>query len=100
MDYKNWKVKKDKIVYAEYSEVIRWCNEHGYHIEDVDGYYQVVKNSPIPEPSLEERVQILEGQYGMNRWQREGILAEGSLYSDYTKAHAQEIEDLAEELRK
>lgn len=52
-----------------------------------------------PEPTLEEQVVSLEQTYGMTRWQRESILAEGSLYSDYTKAKAQEIEDLAKELR-
>ena len=53
----------------------------------------------IPEPTIEEQVASLEQTYGMTRWQREGILAEGSLYSEYTKAKAQEIEDLAKELR-
>ena len=53
----------------------------------------------IPEPTIEEQVSFLEQTYGMTRWQREGILAEGSLYSEYTKAKAQEIEDLAKELR-
>lgn len=53
----------------------------------------------IPEQTLEEQVSSLEQTYGMTRWQREGILAEGSLYSEYTKAKAQEIEDLAKELR-
>ena len=52
-----------------------------------------------PEPTTAEKVAELERSYGMTRWQREGILAEGSLYSDYTKAKAQEIEDLAEQLR-
>ena len=52
-----------------------------------------------PEPTLEEQVSSLEQTYGMTRWQREGILAEGSLYSEYTKSKAQEIEDLAKELR-
>ena len=46
-----------------------------------------------PEPTLEEQVSSLEQTYGMTRWQREGILAEGSLYSEYTKSKAQEIED-------
>ena len=53
----------------------------------------------IPEPTIEEQVSSLEQTYGMTRWQREGILAEGSLYSEYTKSKAQEIEDLAKELR-
>ena len=52
-----------------------------------------------PEPTIEEQVASLEQTYGMSRWQREDILAEGSLYSEYTKAKAQEIEDLAKELR-
>lgn len=52
-----------------------------------------------PEPTIEEQVSSLEQTYGMTRWQREGILAEGSLYSEHTKAKAQEIEDLAKELR-
>ena len=51
------------------------------------------------EPTIKEQVASLEQTYGMTRWQREGILAEGSLYSEYTKAKAQEIEDLAKELR-
>lgn len=49
---------------------------------------------------LEQQVNTLEQQYQMYRWQREMILAEGSSASDYAKAKAQEIEDLAEELRK
>ena len=53
----------------------------------------------IPTPTTAEQVASLEQTYGMTRWQREGILAEGSLYSEYTKAKAQEIEDLAKELR-
>ena len=52
-----------------------------------------------PEPTIEEQVALLEQEYSMSRWQREGILAEGSLYSEYTKAKAQEIESLASQLR-
>lgn len=102
MDYKNWKILKSELEekQEEYSEVADWCNHNGYHIEEQGEYYAVVINAPIPEPTLEERVEILEHQYNMYRWQREGILAEGSLYSDYAKAKAQEIEDLAEELRR
>ena len=49
---------------------------------------------------LMNRVDSLEKQYNMYRWQREMILDEASHVSDYTKEKAQEIEDLAEELRK
>lgn len=46
-----------------------------------------------------QKVVCLEQQYNMCRWQRELILAENSGASDYTKTKAQEIEDLAKELR-
>lgn len=53
-----------------------------------------------PEPTIQEQLEAKENEYQMNRWQREGILAQNSEYSDYTKNKAQELEDLAEELRK
>ena len=80
-------------------EAAVWCNANNAHIEAKDGQYVIVANAPAPEPTLEEQVASLEQTYGMTRWQREGILAEGSLYSEYTKSKAQEIEDLAKELR-
>ena len=80
-------------------EAAVWCNANNAHIERLDGKYTIVENAPAPEPTLEEQVASLEQTYGMTRWQREGILAEGSLYSEYTKSKAQEIEDLAKELR-
>lgn len=83
----------------EYASIAGWCNNNNAHIEDKGEYYEVVENAPLPEPTLQEQVQALENQYQMNRWQREGILAEGSLYSEYTKNKAQEIETLAEQLR-
>lgn len=46
-----------------------------------------------------QKVVCLEQQYNMCRWQREIILADNSGASDYTKTKAQEIEDLAKELR-
>lgn len=65
-----------------------------------DGAWYVKGYAPKkPEPTIKEQVLSLEQTYGMTRWQREGILAEGSLYSEYTKSKAQEIEDLAKELR-
>ena len=82
-----------------YTSAALWCNANNAHIEAKDGQYVIVANAPIPEPTIEEQVASLEQIYGMTRWQREGILAEGSLYSEYTKAKAQEIEDLAKELR-
>ena len=80
-------------------EAAVWCNANNAHIEKRDEQYIIVANTPATEPTLEEQVSFLEQTYGMTRWQREGILAEGSLYSKYTKAKAQEIEDLAKALR-
>ena len=82
-----------------YTKGAIWCNVNNAHIEAKDGQYIIVENAPAPEPTIKEQVSSLEQTYGMTRWQREGILAEGSLYSEYTKAKAQEIEDLAKELR-
>lgn len=82
-----------------YTKAAIWCNQNGAHIEKVDGKYIIVANPAPTEPTLEERVARLEAETGLTRIMREGILAEGSLYSDYAKAKAQEIEDLAEQLR-
>ncbi len=82
-----------------YTKAAIWCNQNGAHIEKKGEQYVIVANPAPKEPTLEEQVASLEQAYGMSRWQREGILAEGSLFSDYTKAKAQEIEDLAEQLR-
>ena len=83
-----------------YTKAAIECNKLGdRHIELIDGQYVIVAN-PVPaEPTLEERVAKLEAETGLTRIMREGILAEGSLYSDYAKAKAQEIEDLASKLR-
>lgn len=88
-----------KVTKQNFTQAALWCNTNGAHIEVQDGEYIIVANPAPKEPTLEEQVASLESKYQMTRWQREGILAEGSLYSDYTKAKAQEIENLAEELR-
>ena len=82
-----------------YTQGAIWCNANNAHIEKQGEQYVIVANALAPEQTLEEQVASLERTYGMTRWQREGILAEGSLYSEYTKSKAQEIEDLAKELR-
>ena len=84
-------------------EAAIWCNNNGYHIEEVtpqDGQrvFKIVKNE-IHVPTKQEILNQKEQEYGMNRWQREGILAEHSEYSDFAKSRAQELEDLAEEIR-
>lgn len=69
--------------------------EQGY-----DGQYYLKGFAPAkPEPTTQEKVNALEQKYNMCRWQREIILSENSGASDYTKQKAQEIEELAKELR-
>ena len=93
-----YKLSKAEKNTKKYTEMALWCNSNKAKVEDKGEYYEVVA-VVIPEPTIEEQVIRLEREYGMNRWQREGILAEGSLYSQYTKQKAQEIEDIAEQLR-
>ena len=53
----------------------------------------------IPEQTIEEQVAKLEAETGLTRVMREMVLAENSGASDYVKAKANEIEDLAKQLR-
>lgn len=53
-----------------------------------------------PAETLQEKLVRLEEEYQMPRYVREGILAEGSPYSDFTKTRAQELEDIAEQIRR
>ena len=52
-----------------------------------------------PEPTIEEQVIKMEAETGLTRVIREMVLAENSGSSDYVKAKANEIEDLAKQLR-
>ena len=80
-------------------EAAVWCNANNAHIEAKDGQYVIVANLPIPEPTLEEQVAKLEAETGLTRVMREMVLAENSGASEYVKAKANEIEDLAKQLR-
>ena len=82
-----------------YTQGAIWCNTNNAHIEKQDGQYIIVANAPIPEPTLEEQVAQMEAETGLTRVMREMVLAENSVASDYVKAKAQEIEDLAKQLR-
>lgn len=85
--------------YASFLGLTECCEEKELE-KAYNGEWYVKGYAPKkPEPTIEEQVAKLEQDYNMTRWQREGILAEGSLYSEYTKAKAQEIEDLASQLR-
>ena len=82
-----------------YTQGAIWCNANNAHIEVLDGVYTIVENAPAPEPTTEEKVWALENETGLNRAVRELVLAENSGASDYVKAKANEIEDLAKKLR-
>ena len=82
-----------------YTKGAIWCNANNAHIEAKDGQYIIVANAPIPEPTLEEQVAKMEAETGLTRVMREMVLAETSGASDYVKAKANEIEDLAKQLR-
>ena len=82
-----------------YTQGAIWCNSNNAHIEAKDGQYVIVANPPIPEPTLEEQVSQMEAETGLTRVMREMVLSENSGASDYVKAKAQEIEDMATELR-
>ena len=83
-----------------YTQGAIWCNANNAHIDKQDGQYVIVANATIPEPPLEEQVAKMEAETGLTRVMREMVLAENSGASDYVKAKAQEIEDLATSLRK
>lgn len=76
-----------------------WCNLNNAHIELVGDNFTIVENAPAPEPTTEEKVQVLEAETGLTRAVRELVLADGSGASDYVRAKAQEIEALANPLR-
>lgn len=52
-----------------------------------------------PEPTLQEQLIEIERNTGYTRAIRELILAEGSGASEYVKNKAQEIENIAEQIR-
>lgn len=84
---------------GNYTQGAIWCNANNAHIEAKDGQYIIVANAPAPELTLEEQVAQMEAETGLTRVMREMVLAENSGASDYVKAKANEIEDLAKQLR-
>ncbi len=80
-------------------EAAVWCNANNAHIEVLNGAYTIMENVPAPEPTTEEKVHTLEYKTGLTRAVRELVLATGSGASDYVRAKAQEIEELANPLR-
>lgn len=76
-----------------------WCKANNAQIKVLDGKYTIVERDPAPEPTAAEKVQALELSTGLTRAVRELVLADGSGASNYVRAKAQEIENLANPLR-
>ena len=70
-----------------------------YMLSEDGTEYIPYEENVINTRELKKELENKETQYGMNRWQREIILAEDSGASSYTKDKAQELENLAEQLR-
>lgn len=94
------KLYKGQYTNKEYADTAVWCNKNNAHIEDKGEYYEVVENTPIPQPTLEEQLQQLEEKYNMPRVIREGILRNPTMYSEFNVKRARELEALAEEIRR
>lgn len=94
---KEWNIG-DIVSKEDYTACAIYCNKKAdRHIEKKDGQYIVVANE-IYVPTKQEILMQKEAEYGMNRAMREVILASGC--SDFVKARAEELEALAEEIRK
>ena len=76
-----------------------WCNANNAEIKLISGKYTIVEQEPSAEPTITEKVQVLEQETGLTRAVRELVLADNSGASDYVRAKAQEIEALANPLR-
>lgn len=77
----------------------------GMELMDVEqaynGSWYLVGHTPIkPDPTLEEQLAKLEKEYNMPRVIREGILANPTMYSAFNVGRAQDLEDIAEQIRK
>lgn len=94
------RIYKNNFSQKRYMELVIWCNANNAHIEDKGEYYEVVENTPIPQPTLEEQLAMLEEKYNMPRVIREGILGNPTMYSEFNVKRAKELEALAEEIRR
>ena len=93
-----YKLSKTEKNTKKYTEMAIWCNSNNAKIEDKGEYYEVVA-VVIPELTLKEQVEMLEKETGLTRVIREIVLAENSGASEFVKNKAQEIEDIAEQIR-
>lgn len=93
-----YKLSKAEKNTKKYTEMAIWCNSNNAKIEDKGEYYEIVAIVPYT-PTLKEQLEDLERTTGYSRAIRELILAENSGASEFVKNKAQEIENLAEQIR-
>lgn len=89
--------KQDKTI-ENYRDMAIWCNSNKALIEDKGEYYEIVAIVQH-KPTIKEQLEDLERKTGYSRAVRELILAENSGASEYVKNKAQEIENIAEQIR-
>ena len=96
------KIYKNNFNQTEYTQAVLWCANNNAQIKDMGDYYEVVDNSDIKpiQPTLQDKLKALEIEYNMPRVLREGILSNPSAYSEFNVIRAQELEDLAEQIRR
>lgn len=96
--------EETKACYVGLGDNITEYTAMGMTLQDVEqtcnGSWYLMGYAPEkPASSVEEKVLKMEAETGLNRAIRELILVGGVKVSEYLKAKAQEIEDLAEDLR-
>ena len=97
----NEETKEVSVGLGTYVEVYKSLGRKEIDVEQAgNGNWYLKGYAPAkPEPTLEEQVAKLEAETGLTRVMREMVLAENSGASDYVKAKANEIEDLAKQVR-
>lgn len=96
--------EKTKLCEVGLADNVAYYISQGMAEQDVEqaynGQWYLVGHAPAkPEPTLKEQLEQKEKEYQMNRWQREIILSANSGASDYNKQKAQELENIAEQIR-
>ena len=88
-----------KLTPQNYAQGAIWCNSHNAHIEPQGNDFIIVPNGQMQESTAEKLIRA-EAKSGLTRALREVILEQHAGVSDYVRAQAAALEDLARELRR
>lgn len=83
----------------QYADFASFCNNNNCIIVDKGSYLEAQKQDDH-QPTIQEILEEKERSYNMPRVIREGILGNPSAYSSFNVNKANELEQLAEEVRK